>query len=87
MYVMRLTVWWSLYFVAFGFFFKAVVVIAVKSLGHFPMSYMLISRVSSLRPSSQQFEYLPNYVVISCTAINYETHDERGSYFRNSQLT
>ena len=49
----RLIVWWRLHFVAFGFFFKAIAVTSVKSLGHSPISCMsLISCVVILRPSS-----------------------------------
>jgi len=36
---LTLTVRWSLYFAAFGFFFKAVIVTWVKSEGHSPFSY------------------------------------------------
>jgi hypothetical protein len=50
---MRLTVRWSLQFVAFGFIFKAVILAWMKSLGHSSVSHMLlISYVVSLRPSS-----------------------------------
>jgi len=49
----RMIVWWSLHFVAFGFFFKAIIVTSLKSLGYSLVSYMLfIGCVISLRPSS-----------------------------------
>ena len=49
---MRPIVRWSLPFVAFGFFFKAVIVTSVKYLGHSPFSRMFLSScVSILRPS------------------------------------
>jgi phosphate starvation-inducible membrane PsiE len=48
----RLIVPWLLHFVAFGFF-KAIIVTLVKSLGHFPVSYVLfINYIVILRPSS-----------------------------------
>jgi hypothetical protein len=48
----RLIVQWSLHFVACGFFFKAIIVTSLKSLGYSPVSYMLfISCVISLRSS------------------------------------
>jgi hypothetical protein len=36
---MRLIVHWSLPFVAFGFFFRAITVTSKKSLGHYPVPY------------------------------------------------
>ena len=42
-FTMRLIVQWSLHFVAFGIFSKAVTVTSVKSLGHCPFSHMMIS--------------------------------------------
>ena len=49
---MRMIVQWSLHFVACGFC-KAVIVASVKSLGHFPVSYMLfINCIIILRQSS-----------------------------------
>ena len=49
----RLTVRWSLHFVAYGFFFKAIIVTSVKSLGHSPVSYkVLINFVIIFKPSS-----------------------------------
>jgi len=38
----RLIVRWSLHFVACGFFFKAIIVTSVKSLGHSPVSLMVL---------------------------------------------
>ena len=50
---MRKIVRWSLHFVAFGFFFNAIIVASTKSLGHSPFSHMLLnSCVIILRPSS-----------------------------------
>jgi hypothetical protein len=50
---MMLTVWWSLHFVAFDFFFKAITATSVKSLGYSSVSHMLlISCVTILGPSS-----------------------------------
>ena len=52
-------------FVVFGFFFKAVIVTSVKSLGYSPVSCMLISCFFILRPSSpNSFEYISRYVII-----------------------
>jgi hypothetical protein len=49
---MRLTVWWSLHFVASCFHFKAINVSSTKFYGHSPVSCMLsISFAISLRPS------------------------------------
>jgi len=49
----RLIVWWSMQFVAYVFFFKAIIVTSVKSLGHSTVSYMvLISFVSIFKPPS-----------------------------------
>ena len=53
----RLIVRWSLLFVACGFFFKAIIVTSVKSLGHSPVSLMvLINFVIIIKPPS------PNYL-------------------------
>ena len=41
-YVMRLFVLWSLHFLAVSFFREAVIVTWMKSLGHSPVSYMLV---------------------------------------------
>jgi Polyphosphate kinase len=44
---------WLLHFAVFGFYFKAVIIDSMKSLGHSPVSYMLlINCVITLRPSS-----------------------------------
>ena len=48
--VRRLIVWWWLHFVTFGFLFMAIILTSVKSLAHFPVTYMLfISCVPILR--------------------------------------
>jgi hypothetical protein len=69
-HLMRLTVLYSVHFVAFAFFFKAIVV-STESLGHSPVSYMLlISHVTSLRPSSsKQFEYILRSIIVSCSLL------------------
>jgi len=68
---MRLIVRCALHFAACGFFFKAIIVTAVKSLGHPPVSCMLlISRVISLRPSFPNIlEYIPRYIIIPCNLL------------------
>jgi len=50
---MRLVVQWSLHFIAFGFFCKAVILTSLKSLGYCPVSFMLLFRCAiSMRSSS-----------------------------------
>ena len=50
---MRLILQWSLHFVAFHFFFKAIIETSGKSLGPSPAAYTLLRIcVSGLRPSS-----------------------------------
>jgi hypothetical protein len=44
---MRLILQWLLHFVVFGFLFKAFIVTSVKSLGHSPVSYLLLIAVPS----------------------------------------
>ena len=57
----RLIVQWSQNFVAFEFFFKAITVTSVKSLGHSPVSCMLLfSCVINWKPSS------PKNMSITC---------------------
>jgi hypothetical protein len=51
--VMSLIVRLSLHFVVFGFFFKAVVVTSIKSLGHSPDSYMLLISCHQFEAISQ----------------------------------
>lgn len=51
--MMRLVVQWSLHFIAFGFFCKAVILTSLKSLGYWSVSFMLLIRCAiSLRSSS-----------------------------------
>lgn len=66
--VIRLMVRWSLHFVAFRLFFKAVIVTSVKSLGHFPFLYILLDQLCHYSEIifSQLFEYIPRYIIIPC---------------------
>jgi len=52
--VMRLTVQRLLHFVVSGFFFKAITVTSVKSLGHSPTSYLLLIAVPAFKKISEK---------------------------------
>jgi hypothetical protein len=54
----------SLHFVACGFFFKAIIVTSVKSLGHYPVSYMVLIKYNTLEKFSiaaNAGNYSPNF--------------------------
>ena len=49
---------WMLHFVVSGFFFMAIIVTLIKSLGHSPVSYMLLTAVPSLKKNQISVEVL-----------------------------